>query len=49
MGYYPSQVLVADAKAIWIYLVERKQHAQSDRLFLPEEGTYFPIDGINSW
>lgn len=37
------------AKAIWTYLVERKQRAKSDRLFLTEEGAPFSIDGINSW
>jgi integrase len=37
------------AKAIWIYLVERKSRAKSDRLFLTEEGTPFSINGINSW
>jgi len=37
------------AKAIWIYLVERKSRAKSDRLFLTEEGTLFSINGINSW
>jgi len=36
-------------KAIWIYLVERKSRARSDRLFLTEEGTPFSINGINSW
>jgi integrase len=37
------------AKAVWIYLVERKSRARSDRLFLTEEGTLFSINGINSW
>ena len=37
------------AKAIWIYLVERKSRAKSDKLFLTEEGTPFSINGINSW
>jgi site-specific recombinase XerD len=37
------------AKAIWIYLMERKSRAKSDRLFLTEEGTPFSINGINSW
>lgn len=37
------------AKAIWIYLVERKSRAKSDRVFLTEEGTAFSINGLNSW
>lgn len=37
------------AKAIWIYFVERKSRARSDRVFLTEEGTPFSINGINSW
>jgi len=37
------------AKAIWLYLVERKQRAESNRLFLTEEGRPFSINGINSW
>jgi len=37
------------AKAIWIYLVERKSRAKSDRVFLTEEGTPFSINGLNSW
>lgn len=37
------------AKAIWVYLTERKSRAKSDRLFLTEEGTAFSVNGINSW
>jgi len=37
------------AKAIWIYLMERKSRAKSDHLFLTEEGAPFSIDGIDSW
>lgn len=37
------------AKAIWLYLLERKQRAKSERLFLTEEGTSLSINGVNSW
>ena len=37
------------AKAIWLYLMERKRRAKSDRLFVTEEGTPLSKDGVNSW
>jgi site-specific recombinase XerD len=37
------------AKALWMYLAERKSRANSERIFLTEEGMTFSISGINSW
>lgn len=47
VGIVPFSPVVA--KAIWIYTLERKPRAKSDRLFLTEEGTSFSSHGINSW
>jgi site-specific recombinase XerD len=37
------------AKAIWLYLLERKKRAKSDALWITEEGTPFTVDGLGSW
>ncbi len=37
------------AKAIWFYLVERKNRAVCDSLWVTEEGRAFSIDGMDSW
>ena len=36
------------AKAIWIYLIERKQRAKCEALWVTEEGRPFTIDGLSS-
>lgn len=37
------------AKAIWLYLLERKKRAKCDALWLTEEGQAFTATGLNSW
>ena len=37
------------AKAIWLYLLERKKRAKCDALWITEEGTQFTIEGLGSW
>jgi len=37
------------AKAIWLYLVERKARVKCDSLWITEEGRPFSIDGMDSW
>jgi integrase/recombinase XerC len=37
------------AKAIWLYLLERKQRAKCDALWITEEGTPFTVEGLGSW
>ena len=37
------------AKAIRLYLLERKQQAKCDALWITEEGTPFTVDGLGSW
>lgn len=34
------------AKAIWLYLLERRTRAKCDALWITEEGTAFTIDGL---
>jgi len=36
------------AKAIWLYLIERKHRAKSDALWITEEGKQFSIGGLSS-
>jgi site-specific recombinase XerD len=36
------------AKAIWLYLMERKHRAKSDALWITEEGKQFSIGGLSS-
>jgi len=36
------------AKAIWLYLLERKHRAKSDALWITEEGSPFTTDGLSS-
>jgi site-specific recombinase XerD len=37
------------AKAIWLYLLERKKRAKSNALWITEEGGPFTLTGISSW
>ena len=37
------------AKAIWLYLVERKKRTVCDSLWVTEEGRAFSTDGMDSW
>jgi len=37
------------AKAIYMWLIERKKRAKCDQIWLTEEGTRFSIDGVVSW
>jgi integrase/recombinase XerC len=37
------------AKAIWLYLLERKKRAKCDALWVTEEGKQFTVSGISSW
>lgn len=37
------------AKAIWLYLLERKNRARADTLWITEEGLPFKIGGLSSW
>jgi site-specific recombinase XerD len=37
------------AKAVWLYLLERKRRAKCDALWITEEGRPFTISGISSW
>jgi len=36
------------AKAIWLYLLERKHRAKSDALWVTEEGRQFSVGGLSS-
>jgi len=37
------------AKVLWAYLVQRKQRAKTDRLWVTEEGVAFSREGLVSW
>lgn len=37
------------AKALWIWLVERKARAKTDHLWITEEGNAFSVEGLVSW
>ncbi len=37
------------AKAIWLYLLERKKRAKCDALWVTEEGRPFTVAGVSSW
>ena len=37
------------AKALWAWLIQRKQRAKSDRLWITEEGRAFSVNGLVSW
>ena len=37
------------AKAIWLYLLERKKRAKCDALWVSEEGRQFTVAGVSSW
>jgi site-specific recombinase XerD len=37
------------AKAIWLYLLQRKKRAKNDALWITEEGSRFTIEGLGSW
>jgi len=37
------------AKAIWLYLLERKRRAKCDALWVTEEGRAFTVAGVNAW
>jgi len=37
------------AKALWAWVMERKARAQTDRLWVTEEGEPFSIEGLVSW
>jgi site-specific recombinase XerD len=37
------------AKAIWLYMIERKQRAKCNALWVTEEGTEFAATSISSW
>jgi site-specific recombinase XerD len=37
------------AKAIWLYLLERKKRAKCDALWITEEGKPFTLAGVSSW
>jgi integrase len=37
------------AKAIWLYLLERKKRAKCDALWVTEEGRPFTLAGVSSW
>ena len=37
------------AKVIWLYLLQRKQRAKCDALWITEEGTQFTVEGLGSW
>ena len=39
---------VKTAKAIWLYLLERKHRAKSDALWVTEEGRQFSVNGLSS-
>jgi len=36
-------------KALWVWLVERKSRARTDRLWVTEEGNEFSLEGLVSW
>ena len=37
------------AKALWLWLLERKERAKTDWLWITEEGSAFAIEGRISW
>jgi site-specific recombinase XerD len=37
------------AKALWAWLLERKTRANTDHLWVTEEGTPFSVEGLVSW
>jgi site-specific recombinase XerD len=37
------------AKALWAWLIQRKTRANTDRLWVTEEGNPFSVDGLVSW
>ena len=37
------------AKALWAYLVERKDRAKTDAFWVTEEGVSFSVEGLDSW